>query len=82
MKLGICAALMQWRKKTKLKRNQVHLFSVKFHSHNEEKRTVKKVLAEDNLSTVSFPFRFFIQLSSQTAHMSCDFPLLVYRKLL
>ena len=38
------------------------------------------VLVENNLSIASFPFRFFIQLSSQTAHMSCDFPL-VYRKL-
>ena len=35
---------------------------------------------ENNLRTASFPFRFFIQLSSQTAHMSSDFPL-VYRKL-
>ena len=25
---------------------------------------------------IYFPFRFFIQLSSQTVHMSCDFPLL------
>ena len=40
----------------------------------------KTVLAENNLSIASFPFRFFIQLSSQTAHVSCDFPLL-YRKL-
>ena len=39
-----------------------------------------KVLVENNSSIVSFPFRFFIQLSSQTAHMFCDFPL-VYRKL-
>ena len=38
----------------------------------------KTVLLENNLSTVSFPFRFFIQLSSQTVHMSCNF-LLVYR---
>ena len=36
----------------------------------------KRVL---NLSTASFPFKFFIQLSSQTAYMSSDFPL-VYRK--
>ena len=35
---------------------------------------------ENNLRTASFPFRFFIQRSSQTAHMSSDFPV-VYRKL-
>ena len=40
----------------------------------------KTVLVENNLSTASFPFIFFVQLSSQTAHMSCDFPL-VHRKL-
>ena len=32
----------------------------------------KTVLAENNLSTASFSFRFFIQLSSQTVHISCD----------
>ena len=37
------------------------------------------VLVKNNLGTASLPFRFFIQLSSQTVHMSCDFPL-VYRK--
>ena len=42
--------------------------------------TVKTVLVENNLSTASFRFRFFIQLSSQPVHMSCDFPF-VYRKL-
>ena len=81
MKLGLCAAPIQWRKKTKLERNQVDLSSVKFFSHSEEKMTAKKVLVENNLSTASFPLRFFIQLSLQTAHMSRDFPL-VYRKLL
>ena len=40
----------------------------------------KTVPVENNLNTASFPFRIFIQLSSQTVHMSCDFPL-VYRKL-
>ena len=40
----------------------------------------KTVLVENNISTASFPFRFFIQVSSQTAQVSCDFPL-VYRKL-
>ena len=38
------------------------------------------VLVENTLRTASFPVRFFIQLSSQTAHMPCDFPL-VYGKL-
>ena len=42
--------------------------------------TAKTVLVENNLSTASFPFRFFIQLSSQPVHMLCDFPF-VYRKL-
>ena len=45
-----------------------------------QREKAKTVLVENNLSIASFPFRFFIQLSSQTAHMSCDFPL-VYRKL-
>ena len=40
----------------------------------------KILLFDNNLSTASFPLRFFIHLSLQTAHMSCDFPL-VYRKL-
>ena len=40
----------------------------------------KTVLVENNLSTASFTFRFFLQLSSQTARMSCDYPL-VYQKL-
>ena len=40
----------------------------------------KTVLVKNNLSTASFPVRFFIQLSSQMVHMSCDF-LLVYQKL-
>ena len=40
----------------------------------------KTVFVEKNLSTASFTFRFFLQLSSQTARMSCDYPL-VYRKL-
>ena len=40
----------------------------------------KTVLVENNLSTASFTFRFFLQLSSQTARMSCDYPL-VYLKL-
>ena len=31
-------APIQWRKKRKLKRNQVDLSSVKFHSHSEGKR--------------------------------------------
>ena len=39
MKLGLCAALIQWRKsKTKLKSNQVDLSSVKFHGHSKGKR--------------------------------------------
>ena len=38
MKLGLCAAPIQWRKKTKLKGNQVDLSSVEFHSHSEGKR--------------------------------------------
>ena len=45
-----------------------------------ERGKAKTVLVENNLSTASFPFRFLIQLSLQTAHMSCDFPL-VYWKL-
>ena len=45
-----------------------------------QRGTVKTVLVENNLSTASFRFRFFIQLSSQPVHMSCDFPFL-YRKL-
>ena len=45
-----------------------------------QRGNAKTVLVEHNLSKVSFPIRFFIQLSSQTAHMSRDFPL-VYRKL-
>ena len=45
-----------------------------------ERGKAKTVLVEHNLSTASFPFWFFIQLSSQTAHMSCDFPL-VFLKL-
>ena len=40
----------------------------------------KTVLVENNLSTAPFPFRFFVQLITQTAHMSCDLAL-VYRKL-
>ena len=40
---------------------------------------VQTVLVENNLSTASFPFRFFIQLSLQTAHMSCDFPLAYWK---
>ena len=40
----------------------------------------KTVHVENSLSTANFPFRFLIQLSSQTAHKSCDFPF-VYRKL-
>ena len=40
----------------------------------------KTVLVENNfISTASFPFRFFIQLSLQTAHMSCDFPLAYWK---
>ena len=77
MKLGLCAAPIQWRKKTKLKSNQVDLSSVKFQSQRGKTKTVH---VENSLSTVTFPFRFLIQLSSQTAHKSCDFPL-VYRKL-
>ena len=38
MKLGLCAAPIQWRKKTKLKGNQVDLSSVEFHSHSEGKQ--------------------------------------------
>ena len=78
MKLGLCAAPIQLTKKTTLKSNQVDLSSIKFHNHSEGKR--KQNLAENNLSTASFPFRFFIPLSSQMVHISCDFPL-VYWKL-
>ena len=78
MKLGLCAAPIQWSKKTKLKSDQVDLSSVEFHSQSKGKR--KTVLVENNLSTAPFPFRFFVQLVTQTAHMSCDLPL-VYRKL-
>ena len=77
MKLGLCAAPIQCRNKKKLTSNQADLSSVKFQSQRGKAKTV---LVENNLSTASVPFRFFIQLSSQTAHMSCDFPL-VYRKL-
>ena len=38
MKLGLCAAPIQWRKKTKLKSKQVNPSSVKFHNHSERKR--------------------------------------------
>ena len=38
MKLGLCEAPIQWRKKTKLKSDQVNLSSVKFHSHSEGKQ--------------------------------------------
>ena len=72
MKLGLCAAPIQWRKKTKLKSNQVDLTSVKFQSQRGKAKTV---LVENNLSTASFTLRFFIQLSSQTGHISGDFPL-------
>ena len=37
MKLGLCAAPIQWRNKAKLKSNQVDLSRVKFHSHSEGK---------------------------------------------
>ena len=40
----------------------------------------KTVHVKKNLSIASFSFRLFIQVSSQTAYNSCDFPL-VYRKL-
>ena len=75
MKLGLCAAPIQWRKKTKLKSNQVDLTSVKFQSQRGKAKTL---LVENNLSKASFPFRFCIQLSSQTAH-NCH---VIYRKLL
>ena len=39
-----------------------------------QRRKAKTVLVENKSSIASFPFRFFIQLSSQTAHLSCDFP--------
>ena len=55
MKLGLCAAPIQWRKKTKLKNYQVDLSRVKFHSHSEGKQ--KTVLVKNNLSTASFPFQ-------------------------
>ena len=45
-----------------------------------EQGKAKTVLVENNLGTVSFPFRFLIQISLQMAHTSCDF-LLVYWKL-
>ena len=75
---GLCAAPIQWTKKMTLKSNHVDLSSIKFHNHSEGKR--KQNLAKNNLSTASFSFRFFIQLRSQMAHISCDFPL-VYWKL-
>ena len=67
MKLGLCAAPIQCRSKTKLTSNQADLSSVKFQSQRGKAKTV---LVENNLSTASVPFRFFIQLSSQTAQ-SC-----------
>ena len=57
MKLGLCAAPIQWRKKTKLKSNQVDLTSVKFQSQRGKAKTV---LFENKLTTASFPDRFFI----------------------
>ena len=75
MKLGLCAAPIQWRKKTKLKSNQVDLTSVKFQSQRGKAKTV---LVENNLNKASFSFSFCIQLSSQTAHNSH----VIYRKLL
>ena len=49
MKLGLFAAPIQWRKKTKSKSNQVM---------SGRPGEAKKVLVENNLSTSSFPFRF------------------------
>ena len=63
--------------------NEIEEQSGRFIQHQipqSQRGKAKTVLFENNLSTASFPFRFFIQLSSQTAHMSCDFPL-VYQKL-
>ena len=72
MKLGLCAAPTQCRNKTKLTSNQADLSSVKFQSQRGKAKTV---LVENNLSTASFTLKFFIQLSSQTGHISGDFPL-------
>ena len=55
MKLGLCAAPIQWRKKTKLKSNQVDLTSVKFQSQRGKAKTV---LVENNLNKASFSFSF------------------------
>ena len=38
MKLGLCAAPIQWREKTKSKTNQVDLSIIKFHTHSLGKR--------------------------------------------
>ena len=70
MKLGLCAAPIQWRKKTKLKSNQVDLTSVKFQSQRGKAKTV---LVENNLSKASFSFRFFHSTKfANGAQLSCD----------
>ena len=58
MKLGLCAAPIQGRKKTKLKSNQVDLSSVKFHSHSEGKRKqhLSRIIEAQRPSLSDFSF--------------------------
>ena len=63
MKLGLFAAPIQWRKKTKSKSNQVMSGRpIQRQIPLSQRGEAKTVLVENNLSTSSFPFRFFIQL--------------------
>ena len=65
MKLGLMfAAPIQWRKKTKSKSNQVMSGRpIQRHIPLSQQGEAKTVFVENNFSTASFPFRFFIQLS-------------------
>ena len=66
MKLGLCAAPIQWRKKTKLKSNQVDLSCVKFHGQRGKAKTV---LVENNLGIASFPQIFHSTKFANGAHV-------------
>ena len=71
MKLGLCAAPIQWRKsKTKLKSNQVDLSSVKFHSHSKGKRKqyLSGIISAQCPSLSDFSFNFFIR-TWRTCHV-------------
>ena len=64
MNLGLFTAPIQWRKKTKSKSNQVTSGRpIQRKIPLSQRGEAKTVLVENNLSTASFPFRFFIQLS-------------------